>query len=179
MLPYEIVPNGNGNTFAGTPIGNNPSGSPLGPVYQGGDGAPGTFTGINWVNYLSQAYGAGISPAFRGSVTNLFPFSFSSVVSGNTVYNNIRGAAGSSGSGSGSGSASGGCSGNSGSSTNLPLVSRTGVVVAVRDTSFDLKLEDGSIVTVNVGPCSSLNSNKENYKIVSGDIALVKGTQNS
>lgn len=31
-LPYSIVPNGNGRTDAGTPSGNNPSGSPLGPI---------------------------------------------------------------------------------------------------------------------------------------------------
>lgn len=30
-LPYSIVPNGNGFTNPGTPIGNNPSGSALGP----------------------------------------------------------------------------------------------------------------------------------------------------
>lgn len=31
MLPYAIIPNGNGKTEAGTPNGNNYSGSPLGP----------------------------------------------------------------------------------------------------------------------------------------------------
>lgn len=31
-LPFSIVPNGNGLTPAGSPAGNNPSGSPLGPV---------------------------------------------------------------------------------------------------------------------------------------------------
>lgn len=31
-LPYSVVPNGNGVTNAGTPNGNNPRGSPLGPL---------------------------------------------------------------------------------------------------------------------------------------------------
>ena len=34
-LPYSIIPNGNGFTNPGTPIGNNPSGSALGPFPQG------------------------------------------------------------------------------------------------------------------------------------------------
>lgn len=105
-LPYAIVPNGNGNTRAGTPAGNNPSGSPLGPVYQGGDGAPGTNTVFDWVHYLSQAYGAGVSPAFSGSVTKLYPFTFSSIVNGNNVVN-IRSAS----TGSSSSSTTGGCGG--------------------------------------------------------------------
>lgn len=188
-LPYVIVPNGNGNTNPGTPAGNNPSGSPLGPVNQGGNGAPGSYTITNWVSYLSQAYGAGVSPAYTGSVTALYPFSFSSVVRGNNVYNNIRDASNSAGSsslssGSSSSSSSSSwsswCGGSSTSSpVNLPSVSTTGTVVAVRDTSFDMRLSDGSIVTVNVAPCTSLNSNTQNYQIRSGDVAVVKAWQQS
>ena len=156
-LPYAIVPNGNGNTNPGTPAGNNPSGSPLGPVYQG-NGVTGSFTISSWTNYLSQAYGAGVSPAFSGSVTALYPFSFSSVVRGNNVNNNVRNAGDNtnSGSGSSSGSNQWGCSGNI---PNLPSVSKSGVVVAVRDTSFDIKHDDGSTSTVSISPCTSLNSN--------------------
>ena len=66
-LPYAIVPNGNG-VGAGTPTGNNPSGSPLGPVNTSGNGAFGSFTIPSWTNYLSSAYGAGVNPAFPGSV---------------------------------------------------------------------------------------------------------------
>lgn len=175
-LPYAIVPNGNGNTNPGTPAGNNPSGSPLGPVSQGGNGAPGSYTITNWVSYLSQAYGAGVSPAYSGSVTALYPFSFSSVVRGNNVYNNMRDAS-SSGGNSGS---SGWCGGSGSSGTvNLPSVSTTGTVVAVRDSSFDMRVGDGSIVTVNVAPCTSLNSNRQDYQIKSGDVAVVKAWQES
>ena len=68
-LPYSIVPNGNGQTNAGTPLGNNPSGSPLGPLDQSGDGVTGSFVVANWTHYLSQAFGAGVHPAFPKTVT--------------------------------------------------------------------------------------------------------------
>ena len=74
-LPYAIVPNGNGLTDIGNPAGNNPSGSPLGAIQLSGSGASGSFQ-VNWTHYLSQAYGAGVNPAFSGSVTELYPFSF-------------------------------------------------------------------------------------------------------
>lgn len=90
-LPYAIVPNGNGQTDAGKPYGNNPSGSPLGPIKNDGNGAAGSFQ-VNWTHYLSQAYGSGVNPAFTGSVTTLYPFNFGSSVSGNTV-SNLRGGA--------------------------------------------------------------------------------------
>lgn len=162
-LPYAIVPNGNGQG-AGTPYGNNPSGSALGTISTNGNGAPGSFTISSWTNYLSQAYGAGVNPAFSGSVTELYPFSFSSVVSGNNLMNNIRGA---------SGGVISSCGG------SQPVVSTTGVVSAVRDTSFDITTSNGSVSTVNVAPCTTLNSNRANYIISSGDVAVVKGTQQS
>lgn len=193
-LPYAVIPNGNGATNAGTPRGNNPSGSPLGPVPQGGDGAPGSFVISSWTNYLSQAYGASVNPAFRGSVTALYPFTFSSIVRGNSVTN-LRGDGsgsgngnggwnGGSGSGSGNGNGNGvwtgGCSGATGTGgIILPSVSTTGTITSVRDTSFDLRLNDGSVVTVNVAPCTTLNSNKQNYQITSGDVAVVKAIQQS
>ena len=86
-LPYSIVPNGNGNTPAGTPSGNNPSGSPLGPIKNNGDGAPGSFMITSWTHYLSSAFGAGVHPAFTGSVTRLYPFHFGSVVYDGKVMN--------------------------------------------------------------------------------------------
>jgi len=68
-LPYAIVPNGNLSTNPGTPYGNNPSGSPLGPINQNGNGAPGSFRVNSWTNYLSSAFGAGVHPSFPGSVS--------------------------------------------------------------------------------------------------------------
>ena len=86
-LPYAIVPNGNGETPAGNPAGNNPSGSPLGSIKNDGNGAPGWFKISNWTHYLSQAFGAGVHPSFKGSVTVLYPFNFESMVDGHMVEN--------------------------------------------------------------------------------------------
>jgi len=70
-LPYAIVPNGNG-VGSGTPFGNNPSGSALGPA----TGTGGSFRVNSWTNYLSTAFGAGVNLGWNGVVTDLYPFSF-------------------------------------------------------------------------------------------------------
>ena len=158
-LPYSIVPNGNGQTFAGTPFGNNPSGSPLGPVATGGSGANGAFLIKDWTHYLSNAFGAGIHPAYPGSVNELYPFNFLSHVDGNIVKNsyNLRGGCGGSG----------------------PLKAITGAVVAIRDDSFDVELNDGSRYTININPCTRLSANVDNYHLSLGDQAVVKGNLKS
>lgn len=162
-LPYAIVPNGNG-VGAGTPLGNNPAGSALGPIRTGGNGAPGSFKVSSWNNYLSSAYGAGVSPAVIGSVTELFPFNFLSTTSGNQsantgVLNAYQGLAG-------------GCFGKyAGQGERVT----TGVVVAVRATGFDLKDKEGQVRTVNVAPCTKLNANKPDYILETGHTAVAKG----
>ena len=75
-LPYAIVPNGNGKTNPGTPFGNNPSGSPLGPLANNG-GYNGGYVVNDWTHYLSQAFGDGVNPAFSQSVNALYPFKLS------------------------------------------------------------------------------------------------------
>ena len=130
-LPYSIVPNGNGKTFAGTPYGNNPSGSPLGPVDTSGNGAPGAFLIKDWTHYLSQAFGAGIHPAFPGSVNELFPFNFLSLVKGNDVRNTY-------------GQLRGGCGGAG------PIKAFSGKVRTIRDSNFDVELESGEKYTVAI-----------------------------
>ena len=130
-LPYAIVPNGNGKTFAGTPYGNNPSGSPLGPVDTSGNGAPGAFLIKDWTHYLSQAFGAGIHPAFPGSVNELFPFNFLSLVKGNDVRNTY-------------GQLRGGCGGAG------PIKAFSGKVRTIRDSNFDVELESGEKYTVAI-----------------------------
>lgn len=169
-LPYAIVPNGNGATNPGTPFGNNPSGSPLGPVNANGDGAPGSFRVNSWTNYLSTAYGAGVNPAYPGSVTQLFPFNFLSGTSGNQAqgtlvnnnYGNIRGQGGQGG--------QGGCGG-----SGIGARVTTGVVVEVRQSSFDLRANDGQVFTINVAPCTQLAANVAGYTMEAGDKAVVKG----
>ena len=79
---------------------------------------------------MSQAYGAGINPAFSGSVTALYPFTYSETVKGNSVPANIRSA---------SEPSLTNCGG------NRAVSSTTGVITTVRDNSFDIKTNNGSI----------------------------------
>lgn len=177
-LPYAIVPNGNG-IGAGNPTGNNPSGSPLGPINTNGSGAQGSFTVTSWTNYLSSAFGAGVHPSFPGSVNALFPFTFSSVTSGNqgvntTVTNQFgnivnTGNAGNTGNTGNTGVVSGNCGFQGTASVTV------GTVIAVRDTSFDVRDDNGKVYTINVAPCTTLNANVPNYHIQTGHEALIKG----
>jgi len=150
-LPYAIVPNGNGNG-AGTPWGNNPSGSALGSISVG-RGVSGSFKINSWTNYLSSAFGAGVNPAWSGSVTELFPFSFVSSVNGNVITNGNTGGCGGSG----------------------PAVVATGVVSAVRADGFEVKGDDGQTYSVGVAPCSKLNSNRADFILETGVATVVKG----
>ena len=159
-LPYAVIPNGNGQTNAGTPAGNNPSGSPLGPVAASNSNVNGSFT-VNWTYYLSQAYGAGVNPAFPGTVTTLYPFNFGSIVSGNTVMNgNIR-----------TTTTNQVCGGNG------QVQAITGTIQSVGSQSFTMRQNNGQMTTVNVAPCTQLNANQPNYTMQSGNIAVVKGAQ--
>ena len=73
---FSIVPNGLGETDAGTPAGNNPSGSPLGPVKVRNEVPAGSKVQIgDLANYLSQAYGAGVDPTKPSTVSFLHPLS--------------------------------------------------------------------------------------------------------
>lgn len=66
-LPYSIVPNGNGFTNPGTPIGNNPSGSALGPFPQGSN---------QIYNSLITSSSSSTGSTFGGStVSEPYPFS--------------------------------------------------------------------------------------------------------
>lgn len=79
-LPYAIVPNGNG-AGAGSPSGNNPSGSPLGPATQGTSAIAIT----NWSSYLSNAFGRGINPTLDGNINYLYPFTFTGATTNPSV----------------------------------------------------------------------------------------------
>ena len=73
---FSIIPNGLGETDAGTPLGNNPSGSPLGPVKERNEVPEGSKVAIGDLsNYLSQAYGAGVDPTKPRTVSYLYPLS--------------------------------------------------------------------------------------------------------
>ena len=169
-LPYSIVPNGNGKTPAGTPYGNNPSGSPLGPIKTNGSGAAGKFVVKDWTHYLSLAFGRGIHPAFRGSVTALYPFNFLSVVNGGNVRNDyeeepeVK-------TESVDVDDSGVCGGNG------PVRAASGEVVAIGAGGFKVRLDNGEIYDVKISPCTQMNANVAGYRMKAGDEAIMKGAQ--
>ena len=164
-LPYSVVPNGNGKTAAGVPYGNNAAGSPLGPIQQGGNGAPGEFRIRNWNNYLSLAFGQGVHPAFRGSVTKLYPFNFLSVVEGKNLWNNY-------------GEEEKKEKKVEEKCEEAPSSARvaSGTVIEVGEKSFKVRLDNGQVYNINVDTCTKMNSNKANYKMQAGDEAIVKGS---
>ena len=157
-LPYAIVPHGDGSG-AGTPHGNNPSGSALGPIKTNGDGAPGSFKVTSWDHYLSQAFGSGVHPSFIGSVTELYPFNFHSEVDGHMVTNkaHLRGQ-------------SEDCGGVEGD------VIGSGEVISVGKNSFKVRLDNnGGVYEIHVNSCTKANANKNGYEMKSGDEAVFKG----
>ena len=167
-LPYSIVPNGNGQTPAGTPYGNNPSGSPLGPISQHGNGAPGEFVVKDWTHYLSLAFGRGVHPAFRGSVTKLYPFNFLSIVSGRTIRNEYDEIVHEKPKVQNNGGVCGG---------NGPVRAASGEVISIGQDGFKVRLDDGQVYDIHVSPCTKMNSNVAGYSMKMGDEAVVKGTQ--
>ena len=159
-LPYSIVPNGNGRTDPGTPYGNNPAGSALGPVDRSGSGAKGSFKIKDWTHYLSLAFGAGVHPAYIGSVTELFPFNFLSSVDGTYIENNYNYK-----------QQGGACGGNG------PVRAISGTVSFIGEDSFKVRLDNGEEYDISIDPCTKLNSNIDGYKLSIGDEAIAKGAQ--
>ena len=92
VLPFSIVPNGNGETEAGSPAGNNPSGSPLGPVESSNVSARDIQNrrGGSLTHYLSGAYASGSDPARPETANRLFPFSIYALNRGNDFSCNSR-----------------------------------------------------------------------------------------
>ena len=107
-----------------------------------------------------MAYGAGVDPNFEGSVTKLYPFSFSSKVHGNMVKNEQK-----------SSNYQGACGGNG------PVRVASGVVTRIHDHGFSVRVDDGNEFDIHVSECTMMSSNKMNYKMKHGDKAIVKGAQ--
>lgn len=143
-LPYSIVPNGNGLTNLGEPFGNNPSGSALGAVNDG-------YFVSDFTHYLSNAFGAGIHPAFSRPVNHLYPFGLGGAV----VRQGLRG----------------GCGAGYG-----PLKAIVGRIVGAAGDSFDVRVDAGDTYKVKVGSCTKLSSNTKDYRLAVGDEAIVKGS---
>ena len=146
-LPYAVIPNGNGLTPAGTPAGNNPDGSPLGPVATTrGSGFSSTRTG-SLTHYLSGAYRTGADPTRPHTVNDQFPF---------TIFNINNGA-------------------DFSCNTGRPSESIEGEIQRVFGNSFSVKTNDGKYYTVQIGSCSNLSANRQNYQPARGDHISLQG----
>lgn len=106
-----------------------------------------------------MAYGSGVNPAFKGSVTSLYPFNFHSVVDGKSVHNGEQQ------------SDEGVCGGNG------PMRVASGQVVSVEKEGFKIRLDTGEYFNIHVNPCTRMNANVPDYEMKEGDEAIVKGTR--
>lgn len=202
-LPFAIVPNGNGQTPAGTPAGNNPSGSPLGPVADRNQVVPGSPVVVGDLGtYLSQAYGAGVDPTKPSTVTTLYPISGLTLQaltgqSASGVFNPdgtfVTGGLTSgvntattfpvSGSGQignapyGGGNIPAGFLSSFSCNGSNGLTQGSGRVVSVQPGQLVVNQDGGSNVVLNVAPCSNLNAVQPNYAIVPQARVYYKGTR--
>ena len=187
-LPFSIVPNGQGKTPVGTPVGNNPAGNALGPVAirnQIVAGSPVVVGDLS--NYLSSAYGAGVDPARAGTVTTMFPLSTLtlSAVSGASesgVFNPdgtfIPGSV-TQGGQYGGGSISSylsnfTCGQNSGN-----VVTGQGRIMGVQPGMIRVQQSNGENVNLHVSQCSNLSANVANLTLVPFTNVYFKGTPSS
>ena len=96
-LPFSIVPNGGSTQLGGNPLGNNPSGSALGPAFRVDADSRGVQTPQrvgNISNYLSTIYGLNIdptnlltersAPTSQSSSQNPFGFEFGTLLPGSS-----------------------------------------------------------------------------------------------
>ncbi len=202
-LPFSIVPNGNGVTPAGTPAGNNPSGSPLGPVADRNQVVPGSPVVVGDLgNYLSQAYGAGVDPTKPSTVTTLYPISGLTLqaLTGQSTAGvfNADGTFVTGGTTNGVNTATTFPLAGSGQIGNAPygggnipanflssfscngsngLTQGTGRVVSVQPGQIIVNQDGGANVALNVAPCSNLNAVQQNYAIVPQSRVYFKGTR--
>lgn len=200
-LPFAIVPNGNGATPAGTPAGNNPSGSPLGPVADRNQIVPGSPVVVGDLNsYLSQAYGAGVDPTKPSTVTTLYPISGLTLQaltgqSSSGVFNPdgtfITGGLSSGvntattlpyggpvgGAPYGGGNLPAGGLGTFSCNSPNGIVQGQGNVVSVQPGGFVVRQNNGGTVTLRVAGCTTLNAAQKNLTIVPQTPVYFKGVQ--
>lgn len=202
-MPFAIVPNGNGVTPAGTPAGNNPSGSPLGPVADRNQVVPGSPVVVGDLgNYLSQAYGAGVDPTKPSTVTTLYPISGLTIQaltgqSASGVFN-PDGTFVTGGLVNGVNSATTFPGGSAISVGNAPygggsipsnflssfscnagngLTQGSGKIVSVQPGQIVVNQDSGNSVTLKVAPCSNLNAVQSNFAIVPQTRVFYKGAK--
>lgn len=174
-LPFSIVPNGNGQTNVGTPIGNNPSGSPLGPIRIRNEVDPSRQIIVGDISsYLSRAYGAGVDPSKPSTVSTVYPLSVATlqtlVAQGTTGIlnadpnyqypsNGIYGF---------------GCSGG-----NSDLTYGQGTIYSVQPGMIQVRDQVGGLVNLRVGGCSNLEATQSGHILGLQDTVYYRGVQSN
>ena len=185
-LPFSIVPNGQGLTPIGTPVGNNAAGSALGAVRQSNQIIPGSPVVVGDLKYyLSSAYGAGVDVTKSSSVTTLYPLSILTLeaITGQSQAGvfNPDGTFVTSTNASGSGPFGGGnipasylaqftCSGSGN------IAQGQGRVLGVQPGIVRVQTSTGA-VNLNIGSCSNINSNVQNLTVVPNMSVYYRGAQ--
>lgn len=173
---FSIIPNGLGETEAGTPAGNNPSGSPLGPVQIRNEVKEGSKVQIGDLrSYLSSAYGAGVDPSRPSTASYLYPLSVITIeaITGQsqTGVFNADGTFVSAYPEDEEGLADFECN-------NGGDVKGEGVVKAVQHGAIKVEW-NGQHLWLEIGSCSQLESTKENNVMTTYDRVYFKGSFNS
>lgn len=186
-LPYSVVPNGNGQINAGTPTGNNPRGSPLGPLainnnQNSNNPFPQDANKIDsFNNYLSSAYAQGVDPAAPSSVTRNFPFTiYRSSLNPSTQLRLANQAPYMSPEGQ---QIAGLTIDNNGvlsytgdfSCGSAPSELINGVIKATGNNVFNVMTDEGKMYVVKVGSCSQAIANSPNYNLSVGDRIKLAG----
>lgn len=176
---FSIVPNGLGETDAGTPAGNNPSGSPLGPVKVRNEVPAGSKVQIgDLANYLSQAYGAGVDPTKPSTVSYLYPLSVVTLeaITGKSqigIFNpdgSFRPAHQSKNTGDGGKLSDFSCN------RYDNVVEGQGIVRSVQNRAIVVESE-GRKETLEISSCTQLESTKPNHVITTYDKVHFRGNR--
>lgn len=173
-LPFSIVPNGNGFTNPGAPFGNNPAGSPLGPVANRDEVDPSRQVVIGDLSsYLSRAYQAGVDPARPSTVSTLYPLSVSTLetlVQQSTVgvFNPDRTFVAPAG---GVGNFACGSTG----ALDPNAYFGQGTIYSVQPGLIRVRGNNGQMYSLRVGGCSNLEATQQNHVLGLQDTVYFRG----
>lgn len=180
------MPNGNGQTNAGTPTGNNPRGSPLGPLAVNNNGNnDNPFSQQaeridSFNNYLSSAYAQGVDPTVPSSVTRNFPFTIYRSTTGPQLRNPNQGNSFVNVDGQ---QVTGLTQDNNGVLTysgdfscgSAPSDLIDGIIQKIGNNAFTVQTPEGLMYVVKVGSCSQAIANTPNYNLAVGDRIKLAG----
>ena len=164
VLPYSVIPNGDGLTNPGSPVGNNPSGSPLGPYTSGGSGSLSTI-----VSSVTSSSSSGIS-----TTTSQYPFSLYRQVQSISQYAPYLGSSGSIIPGLYQGGNGLVYNGNFNCANNLSHMYE-GTIKSIGNNALQITSNSGDVMIGTINPCTSSYGPQPNYTPKVGDIVSFYG----